>query len=514
MRYGLRMLICRDMSIVNDKQEALRAVQADGLKLQQVSDALKNDFDVVIAAIQQEPWAVEYASFELRESDQRVYLEVFRQVVSKDDWVSGDLDTFCQVWVFDEFWCDEQFVKAACRIHYRCFEWAHESIQKITEFAIDHVTEMYYKGDRWDPWGEARAPEDPLTLDEMLSFYAPEVLNDRMFIACVVKLNPEFLSCVSKEFQDDNSIVSLAVVQKGRSLEYASCRLQGDREMVAAAIDSCALALEFASEELRDDKLLVQAAISVNHEALKFASERLQSDDELIMQTQTISSQMNQGVKFFLANLGNGFYRFKEIGSAIPDSKGLLKFPNGDLYDGEFLNGTPHGHGECRYKHGVVYDGEWKAGKKSGLGKLHRKLAFRECDNTLIYDGEWKEDDFHGLGQHWNEGDYYEGEWKDGYRHGLGLYKHASGCIYHGQYRDGRRHGRGTFTWRNGVTFSGVYCNDEPEEGVLSFDKTVIKGKVDVVRTDRTTARLIFSAEKEGIVTFEYTQGVIVRVGV
>ena len=253
------MLIRRVMSIMNDKQEALRAVQADGWKLEQVSDALKHDFDVVLAAIQQEPWAVEYASFELRKSDKRVYLEVFRQVVSKDGW-SGDLDTFCQEWVFDEFWCDQQFVKAACRIHYRCFEWAHESVQNITEFAIDHVTEMYHKGDRWNPWGEGRAPEDPLTLDEMLSFYAPEVLNDRMFIACVVKLDPEFLSFVSKKFQDDKSIVSLAVAQEGRSLEYASYRWQSDREIVLLAVSQNPSALKFASQQLKEDPDVLKAA--------------------------------------------------------------------------------------------------------------------------------------------------------------------------------------------------------------------------------------------------------------
>jgi len=35
------------------------------------------------------------------------------------------------------------------------------------------------------------------------------------------------------------------------------------------------------------------------------------------------------------------------------------RYPNGDFYSGEFLNGCRHGKGKCIYRIGMEYDGEW-----------------------------------------------------------------------------------------------------------------------------------------------------------
>ena len=49
--------------------------------------------------------------------------------------------------------------------------------------------------------------------------------------------------------------------------------------------------------------------------------------------------------------------------------RGTMRY-NGETYEGEFYLDAFHGKGVYRYKNGEVYDGDWAAGKRSGFGKL------------------------------------------------------------------------------------------------------------------------------------------------
>ena len=47
---------------------------------------------------------------------------------------------------------------------------------------------------------------------------------------------------------------------------------------------------------------------------------------------------------------------------------GTYTWPSGDIYVGEFKDGTGHGHGTITYPDGEKYVGGWKDGKKHGYG--------------------------------------------------------------------------------------------------------------------------------------------------
>jgi len=50
---------------------------------------------------------------------------------------------------------------------------------------------------------------------------------------------------------------------------------------------------------------------------------------------------------------------------------GIMKTTNGNIYDGQWIEGIKNGQGvyyDATTK--VVYDGEWKDGKKNGFGIL------------------------------------------------------------------------------------------------------------------------------------------------
>lgn len=171
-------------------------------------------------------------------------------------------------------------------------------------------------------------------------------------------------------------------------------------------------------------------------------------------------------------------------------------FPDGQRYQGEWLNNLRHGKGSQFYKNGSKYEGNWKEGMRHGLGILWN------CDSKRFrvkYSGEWRDDIPHGMGTHYDEhGNVYEGNWVTGQRSGLGKMTYESGSvdipsdIYEGEWQSDTRHGRGTMTyaqqnvyeghWENnvrkgtgsmffvskGTRFDGIWFNDVPKTGSYS----------------------------------------------
>jgi len=52
---------------------------------------------------------------------------------------------------------------------------------------------------------------------------------------------------------------------------------------------------------------------------------------------------------------------------------GIMKYANGDVYEGEWKNGKKEGQGVMTYANGNVYDGHWKNGKKEGEGIFYKQ---------------------------------------------------------------------------------------------------------------------------------------------
>ncbi|XP_026157539.1 alsin isoform X2 [Mastacembelus armatus] len=88
-------------------------------------------------------------------------------------------------------------------------------------------------------------------------------------------------------------------------------------------------------------------------------------------------------------------------------------------YEGRWLTGKPHGRGVLKWPDGRIYTGEFKNGLEDGFGE------FVAPNKTL------------------NKNDHYQGHWRDGKMYGLGTYRYASGEVYDGSFQDGMRHGHG-----------------------------------------------------------------------
>ena len=74
-----------------------------------------------------------------------------------------------------------------------------------------------------------------------------------------------------------------------------------------------------------------------------------------------------------------------------PDKIGIMEWPNGDRYEGNFLFGKREGRGKRINVDGSQYVGEYKEDQPCGYGVYTWK-------DGEEYDGQWKNGLFHGKG--------------------------------------------------------------------------------------------------------------------
>lgn len=151
--------------------------------------------------------------------------------------------------------------------------------------------------------------------------------------------------------------------------------------------------------------------------------------------------------------------------NGIPHGQGILRYPNGDCYEGEWMDGKRNGRGIYRISSmNAFYEGEWKDGKQHGQGTF----TYSSGD---FYEGEWKDGKQHGQGTLiYANGGCYKGEWKDGKEDGQGTYTYPSGALYEGEWKDGKRNGRGTCTYSIGARYEGEWKDEECHgQGTLTF---------------------------------------------
>ena len=72
------------------------------------------------------------------------------------------------------------------------------------------------------------------------------------------------------------------------------------------------------------------------------------------------------------------------------NGKGKYVYANGDIYEGDFVNGKREGQGTYTNKYGNYYTGEWKNDKQNGYGKEYVKAT------NAVREGTWKDGVFVG----------------------------------------------------------------------------------------------------------------------
>jgi len=112
----------------------------------------------------------------------------------------------------------------------------------------------------------------------------------------------------------------------------------------------------------------------------------------------------------------------------------IIKFENGDRYDGDYEDDMKNGEGTLYYSDGGKYEGNWENDMRNGYGV-----------NT------------------WANGDRYAGIWKDNKKHGRGKFVYANGGKYVGEWECDKRNGEGVNTWPNGNQYDGNWVGNEQD---------------------------------------------------
>jgi len=166
-----------------------------------------------------------------------------------------------------------------------------------------------------------------------------------------------------------------------------------------------------------------------------------------------------------------------------PEGQGTFEYRGDDedgrlLYDGAWVNKKAEGFGVMRWQNGDRYEGDWKDGLRHGQGTY-------SCKSTGgKYEGMYEKDLKSGQGKYtYGNGDWYEGEWKEGLRDGQGLYvwmdkqenddsdELVEFGRYEGNWEKGVKSGTGSFTYENGDVFTGPY-KDNNRQGKGTLVKT------------------------------------------
>jgi hypothetical protein len=129
------------------------------------------------------------------------------------------------------------------------------------------------------------------------------------------------------------------------------------------------------------------------------------------------------------------------------------------------------------------YEGELRdePSAGNGLGRMRHGNGTMKYSNGNVYVGEWLDDRFDGVGEYiWADGRRFIGGFKRDKIEGRGTGFWPDGRIYEGEYKSDLAHGHGLVTLPSGRSFGGTFANDFPIEGQLvESDGTVFSATFD-----------------------------------
>ena len=161
------------------------------------------------------------------------------------------------------------------------------------------------------------------------------------------------------------------------------------------------------------------------------------------------------------------------------------QYPDGSVYEGEFVAGKRQGNGHQILPSDEEYEGEWHQDQREGQGAIivpdhsiytgtfrnNRRAGFGiQTSPSGRYEGDWLANVPHGFGNFTGvAGLEYVGEWKGGKRTGYGLGVTRSKSQYEGMWHENKRSGYGEEIRLDGSRYRGDWADNKREgQGVSS----------------------------------------------
>ncbi|SVD56061.1 uncharacterized protein METZ01_LOCUS408915, partial [marine metagenome] len=259
----------------SDDEIVLAALEQDGFNLEFTSDEVKNNRAFVMTAVQSGyldgrecGLALEYASETLRADKEVVLAAVEADVAAlqfASDALRSDEEIVMKAVLLWEEYCEESRGGYPYNVYDEedfPVEYAHPSLKCNQVFLAKVLRNM----------------EQPTEIRSLISLVVNTDFSNREKVLKRIYHNRYFLGYTPEALRADREAVLIAVQQRGGDLKYASEKLQGDKEVVLAALNNDWSALKYASEKLQGDKEVVLAVVKDCGGALQYASEELKGD--------------------------------------------------------------------------------------------------------------------------------------------------------------------------------------------------------------------------------------------
>ena len=185
-----------------------------------------------------------------------------------------------------------------------------------------------------------------------------------------------------------------------------------------------------------------------------------------------------------VAYFKNGFINIFNISDNT-----TIEYSNGDIYNGDVVDGKRQGYGIMTYANGDIYEGNWTSDLKSGYGEMNCEgwiykgdwendhengygiCCYKNEHEGYVYDGEWKDGEKSGRGKMtYPDGDEYDGEWEYDKKNGYGILKYSDGTEYNGEWKDGEENGHGIFKYQDGTEYDGKWVSNKMNgHGIMKY---------------------------------------------
>lgn len=261
-----------DPKKTNNKEYMLDKVAKDYKALAFASDNLKNDYDIALAAVNQNGTAIKIISDKFKKN---------REIIMAAVKTSGRALEFTD----KKFKVDKDVVLAAVQQSGGALEFAPKRLTKDRNIILTAVktsgmalkfADNKFKDDKGIVLSAVQQS------GEALKFASERLKNDKDVLLTAVQQSGLALTHTPNKFRDDKQLISIAVQKNGILLQYASDRLKDDEDVVKKAVQSHPAALLFCSERLKDNMETVLLAVKHHGKALQYASRRLKDNDIIV----------------------------------------------------------------------------------------------------------------------------------------------------------------------------------------------------------------------------------------
>lgn len=166
-----------------------------------------------------------------------------------------------------------------------------------------------------------------------------------------------------------------------------------------------------------------------------------------------------------------GFLSFNslkvEFLNEIPRTPLLCKilFLNGDVYEGEIIEGKYSGEGKYYYYGKYTFQGTFSNDifVKGTITYHQPKDKILKYEGEVLHTPDNKSYLKHGIGKlTFLNGDFYEGAFENDYYHGKGVfYQNKEKCFYEGEFYKGKKQGQGVLKTVFGDCYTGSFKDDK-----------------------------------------------------